>query len=103
TCCWRSPCPRNCVQQTLARRLRRQTPRSLHIAEDCDERCTLVHKRDNDLGFNSAILEGVDDGLLQFHLRAAARTNSPRVGDRDVTVDVYSLSRNGDEIAGTNA
>ena len=68
-----------------------------------DQRCFLLNNGYNGLRLNSAILESIDNGLLDFDLGTTSGANCPRVRNGDVAVDVYSLSRNGNEIAGADA
>ena len=56
----------------------------------------------NRLRLDGAILETIDNGLLDFDLGTTSRANCARIWNGDVAVDVYSLSRNGNEIAGAN-
>ena len=45
----------------------------------------------------------IDNGLLDFDLGTTSGANCPRVWNGDVAVDVYSLRRNGNEVAGADA
>src|SRR5262249_6926534 len=80
----------------------RQTTRFLHIPEYGNEGCPLIDERYDCLWLNSAVLERVDNGLLDFHRSATSRANIARIRNRDIAVGVDSLIRNINEIARPN-
>jgi hypothetical protein len=82
--------------------LRRNPPWSSHIPQHGDQRGSLFHNRHNRLGLDGAILEGINNGLLDFDLGAASRTNRARVWNGNVAVDVYGLRWDRNKITGAN-
>src|SRR5262245_306993 len=81
----------------------RNPPRSSHIPQHGDQRCSQFHNRYDRLRLDGAILESIDNGLLEFDLRTTSRAYGAPVWNGNVAVDVYSLSRNGNKITGANA
>ena len=46
------------------------------IPDHSDQRCSLLHDGHNGLRLNGAILESIDNGLLDFDLSTTSRANS---------------------------
>src|SRR5262249_44312740 len=85
------------------RRWRRGAPpRSCHLPQHSDQRCSLLHNRHDRLWLDGAILEGINDRLLDFDLGATSGANSTGERNGNVAVDVHGLIRNGNEIAGAH-
>ena len=51
-----------------------------------------AQRRHNRLRLDGAILESIDNGLLDFDLGTTSRANRAGIWNGDVAVDVYSLS-----------
>jgi hypothetical protein len=62
-----------------------------------------VDERYDDLRLDGAVLERIDDGLLQFDRGAAGGANGARIGNRYVAVHIHRLAWKGDEIAWAHA
>src|SRR5437764_1225004 len=93
---------RNYLQKPLWRRLR-WNARGCCIADNGDQRGSLIDQRHNDLRLDSTILERLDDGVLEFDRGPAVRANVAGVGNRYVAIDVDGLAGTRDKIARANA
>jgi hypothetical protein len=81
----------------------RRNTRRASVAENRDQRGALVGDGHDDLRLDGAVLECIDDGLLQLDRGAAGCANGARIGNRYVSVHVDGLARKGNEIARAHA
>src|SRR5262249_40425164 len=63
----------------------------------------LLRQRNDNLRLDSAVLDSVDDVVLDFAVGPPGGLHETRIGDADIAVVINGLVRNGNEVTGTNA
>ena len=86
----------------LAGGIGRKTVGSIDVPEDADQGGTLIDQRDHRLRLDGAVLQRIDDRLLDFGWRPSLGADSPGIRNRNVASDIDVLVRQVDEVAGTH-
>ena len=76
-----------------------EAKRRVHLANDADERGPLLRQADDDLRLDRAVLDFLDDLVLDFDIGAPGGADHAGEGNGDVAVVVDGLIGKGDEIA----
>src|SRR5262249_36082636 len=96
------PRPGNCIEDSLRRQQCRNARWSCHVTQHADQRCSLIRQRHNHLRLDGTVFDRINNGLLEFDLRTTFCANSAPVWNRNVAIDVHSLTRNANKITGAN-